>query len=85
MKVHVLFGQRKERYLGEYPPEALACATEADFDENPAYLRDELTKHQTSGDFESVRIVDLNINGAKLMELLRPPAVSLDAGISTGK
>lgn len=81
MKLHVLFAQRKENYPGEYAPEALACASEYDYDENPDYLNGELAKNMASGEFGSVRIVDLQINGAKLMEILRPPVVSLPASL----
>lgn len=81
MKLHILFGQRKENCPGEYAPEALACSTEYDFDDNPDYLSSELVKQTATGEFESVRIVDLEINGAKLMEILRPSAVTLLADI----
>lgn len=42
---------------------------------------DELIKHRSSGEFESIHIVDLNINGSMLMELLRPKSVPLEAEI----
>lgn len=60
MKLHVLFGQRKEHYPGEYMPEALA-----------------------TDDFESlvVVVVVMEVNGAKILEILRPVKPVLQAQI----
>jgi hypothetical protein len=82
MKVHIIFAQRKEHYPGEYGPEALACATEFEYDENPEYLDGEFLKYLKTDEFESVKLLKLDINGVKLMELLRPPVASLSATIS---
>lgn len=72
MKLHVLFGQRKEHYPGEYMPEALAVMDEFGQSDNPEYLDGELKKAVATDEFESVVVVVMEVNGAKVMELLRP-------------
>lgn len=72
MKLFVLFGQRKESYPGEYAPEALACIDECGMDENPAYIEGEHKKHRDSDEFEAIAVITLKVNGAKIMEILRP-------------
>lgn len=39
MLLHVLFAQRRERYTGEFGPEAVATATEYQTDENPDLMQ----------------------------------------------
>lgn len=72
MKLHVLFGQRKERYPGEYMPEALAVMDEFGQSDNPEYLDGEMKKAVANDEFESLVVVVMEVNGAKVMELLRP-------------
>lgn len=72
MKLHVLYAQRKEHYLGEYAPEVLAAIDENGQSENPEYMSAEKNKAIASGEFESVVVVTLEVNGAKIMEMLRP-------------
>ena len=90
MKLHILFGQRKETYPGEYMPEALAVMDEYGQSDNPGYLDGEKTKALTSGEFENVVVVTVEVNGAKVMEMLRPakqvlPAVMIVAYANGGK
>jgi hypothetical protein len=61
MDIYILFAQRKERYAGEYAPEALAVLDEAGHDENPAYLAEELKKAEASGDFSSAKIFRIEL------------------------
>ena len=81
MKLHILFGQRKERYPGEYMPEALAVMDEYGHSDNPEYLDGEMGKAVATGEFESVVVVTMEVNGAKVMELLRPAKPVLPAQI----
>lgn len=81
MKLHILFGQRKETYPGEYMPEALAVMDEYGQSDNPGYLDGEKTKALTSGEFENVVVVTVDVNGAKIMEMLRPAKQVLPAVI----
>lgn len=82
MKLYVLFGQRKERYPGEYGPEALACFTEYDYDGNPDYLPSEKEKHDNTGDFENTCIVELVVHTPSLMRLIRPVSKSILCSIT---
>lgn len=81
MKLHVLYAQRKEHYPGEYAPEVLAAIDEFGQSDNPEFLDDERTKAVASGDFENVVVVTLEVNGAKIMEMLRPAKLTLQAEI----
>lgn len=81
MKLHILFGQRKERYPGEYMPEALAVIDEYGHSDNPEYLDGEKSKAIATDEFENVVIVTMEVNGAKIMEMLRPSKLILPAQI----
>lgn len=72
MLLHILRGQRNEGYEGEFAPEALSVMDEYGNEENPAYLVDAKKKHEASGEFESVVVVTLKVNGAAVMDMLRP-------------
>ena len=81
MKLHVLFAQRKERYPGEYAPEALTCITEYGHDENPEYLPAEQENAESSGDFRSTAVVTLEFSDKQLEHLLNPELAVLHASI----
>lgn len=81
MKVYILFGQRPCRYEGEYAPEALAVADEWTEEDNPGYMREQLATEQAKGDFAHLQIVQIALDGAKLMEVLTPKTPSIPAKI----
>lgn len=81
MKLHILYAQRKERYPGEYTPEVLAAIDENGHSDNPDYLAHEKAKADATGEFENAVVVTLEVNGAKIMEMLRPSACVLKAEI----
>lgn len=86
MKLFVLFGQRKESYPGEYAPEALACMDECGMDDNPAYLEGEHQKYKDTNEFESLAVIPFEVDGAKVMEILRPATIRpLAAEVVPGK
>lgn len=72
MELHVLIGQRKERYEGEYGMEALAVASDADMDGNPEYMPDQLQEHRDSGEFDALAIVTLRVSGEAVRAALYP-------------
>jgi len=76
MKLHILYAQRNERYPGEYAPEALAVIDENGMSDNPEYMAEQKALAIKTGEFESVAVVTLEVNGVKIMEALRP-AVSV--------
>lgn len=81
MKFHVLYAQRKERYKGEYAPEVLAAIDENGQSDNPEYMLDRKLKAIATNEFESVVVVTMEVNGVKVMEMLRPAKHVLDAQI----
>ena len=72
MKLHVLIGQRKESYEGEYGMEALAAASDADVDGNPEYLPDQLQKYRDSDEFDALAVVTLKVSGEAVRAALYP-------------
>lgn len=72
MELYILFGQRKERYPGEYGLESLACMTSYDNDGNPDYLPEEKAKYDKSGEFERTEIITLNVQESAILDILRP-------------
>ena len=81
MQIHILFAQRKQRYEGQYGPEALAVATEYDVDENEDYLPDTKLAHEQSGDYESLAIITFEVSDAEIMKRLRPEHKPLTAKV----
>lgn len=81
MKIFVLFGHRKEKYDGEYAPEALACMDEVGYDENPGYLCDEYDKMKNSGEFAALEIIPIVFSSNVLMNYLYPPKPPIQARI----
>lgn len=74
MKLYILFGQRIERYPGEYAPEALEVMDEYGMEENPEYLDDKMQEFSKTEEFESLAIVPLAVDQSSIMNLLRPSA-----------
>jgi len=65
MKLHILFGQRKCSYDGEYAPEALDVADEYAMEDNPEWLPGKRVEYDKQGDFESVAVLIVKVpNGA---------------------
>jgi hypothetical protein len=72
MILHVLMGQRKESYPGQYAPEALAIIDEYGHSDNPDYMAAERAKQTATGEFESLAVLDLDVSGPAIMAHLRP-------------
>jgi hypothetical protein len=72
MNLHILFGQRKQRYDGEYAPEALVCWTEHDIDENPAGFEDacEEARKEYGPEFSAIRVIIVAVDNYKIDRLL---------------
>lgn len=82
MKLHVLIGQRKQRYEGEYGLEALACMTEYDVDANGEYLPAEERKAVDGGEFEALRVVKLEVSEKEVRAVLFPENTPIHAAVS---
>lgn len=72
MKIHVLFAQRKCTYEGEYAPEVLDAMDEHSFEENPKYLEEKLDESVNSGDFEAVKVIEIDVCGESISQILTP-------------
>lgn len=70
MIIKVIFGQRKESYLGEYAPEALEVMDEYRYSENPDWLNGKYSEYEASKDFSSLRIIDIHIDNETLVGIL---------------
>lgn len=82
MKIYVLMGQRKERYPGEYAPEALECIHEYGHDDNPEYLAKAKALYDAEGEFENTAIIPLELSDAHIMKRLRPEATPIPAKVA---
>ena len=72
MELYVIFAQRKERYEGEHGLEALAVASEYDYDQNPEYINDTLAQNKAEADFVSVALVKLFVPEGDVRAVLSP-------------
>lgn len=81
MKLHIIFGQRKCRYEGEYAPEALDIADEYTMDENPAWLEERLAEHRKDDSFQSVEVLVVRVPDKAIADLLTPKAPEVDASV----
>ena len=70
MRIYTLWGQRKERYQGQYAPELIAAIDEWGMEENSSYLTDEESKASNSGEFDIIRRILININQKEFDEQL---------------
>lgn len=72
MQIHLIVGQRKERYAGEFAPEVLDACDEFTLDENPDLLLKLLCKHREDESFEAVEAVAIEVSTQAIMSRLRP-------------
>lgn len=70
MKIYVVFGQRKCRYLGEYAPEALDVMDEFGMDENPEYLENKKREYILSNEFDAVSIIPIEVSRKEIEQRL---------------
>jgi len=76
MIVKIIWAQRKERYNGEFAPEALECMDGNSFIENPEFLLKKLDEHKKNSDLVEVKIIDVEVSGTLISELLnKAPAI----------
>lgn len=72
MILSILFGQRKQRFEGEYGPEALSYWDEFSIDENPEGFDQEVSeqKAQLAKEFESFLVIDIVVDQEHISKLL---------------
>lgn len=66
MKIYVLFGQREERYEGQYAPEAMEIMDEFGYDENPQYLHRKLEMKKKQSDIVNAKIFEIDLGKGSL-------------------
>ena len=79
----VVMAQRKERYPGEFAPEALAVITEYGNDETPDYVQDELKKARADSELEAAAIFTITVDRAAIDKVLRPRGLPLKGVIKS--
>jgi hypothetical protein len=70
--IHVLFGQRKCAYEGQYAPEALEIADENAYDDNPEWLLVKKEQNEISEEFTAVAIVTITLPFEAIVARLNP-------------
>ena len=77
MNLHILFGQRKQSYAGEYAPEVLVCWTESDVEENPEGFDQAVLEavEKAKSDFSATRVLIVSVNAQKITRLLNESPV----------
>lgn len=73
MKLHIIFAQRVCSYDGQYTPEVIDCWDENTRDANPAGFDEAVSRAQAqmgADDIETVRVIDIEINGDAVARLL---------------
>lgn len=74
MKFHIIIGQRKCSYPGQYAPEALDIADECTMDDNPMWIQERYEYHDKSSDFDSLKIMTLEVKDSDIEKILYPEA-----------
>lgn len=81
MKLHILFGQRKCQYEGQYAPEALEIADQYTMDQNPSWLRSKKEHDYARGGFESLAIIVVKVPNHIIDYALVPKVIEVDGVI----
>lgn len=72
MKLHIIIGQRKCQYVGQYAPEALDIADENTMSDNPEWLESQLDGHRKTDEFSSLAVMVVQVRNADVDRLLAP-------------
>jgi hypothetical protein len=82
MLIHLIIGQRKEAYTGQYAPEVLDAADEFCNDENPEGWCDaRLAEYRGTGEFEAVEAITVSVATSAILERLRPRPAVIEAKV----
>lgn len=81
MKLYVLFGQPfQDDYKGKSVLEALAVIDEFVHNECDVWIHERYHEHYATGDFQSMRIVEIEIDRDDLNTIFQPPPIQGDIG-----
>lgn len=72
MDLHILFGQRRQNYEGEYAPEVLVCWDEFTIDENPEGFWEAVdeAKQEMADEMSAMCVVVVQVDQDKIARLL---------------
>lgn len=83
MKLHILFGQRKEDYPGQYAPEALEVMDEYGYDENGEWLQNKLEEYWGHNEFVSLKIIEVDVGSTEALRGLLVGTPSIQGKVLT--
>ena len=69
-KLYILFAQRKCGFPGEYAVEALEVVDEYVHEGNPDWLDEKKKEHEDTKEFETLKILSINIDEKKLNKIM---------------
>ena len=80
MKLHILFGMRKQQYEGQYAPEAMECWDEFCVDENPGGFeracKQRISECGGDDEFDSIKVIVVKVDADRIYDLLcKPPEI----------
>lgn len=86
MWLHILFGQRMQRYDGEYAPEPLECWSEYEVDENPEGFQEAIKKHQAKlgNEFDKMQVFKVRVD-QDFIDCFMNGTPSMDGDIRLGE
>lgn len=85
MDILVLIGKRKDRYSGEYAPEALEVIDANGHSENPDFMEEKEDEYRASNEFEALEVVRVLLPDASVMKALYPTPQSIVGVIAENK
>jgi hypothetical protein len=85
MKIHIVMAQRRGNYPGQYGLEALAVMSEADYEENPDWIENSVAENRSTGEFESIEIVTVEVSEAAIKKVLYPNREAIRATVVEGE
>ena len=81
MKLHILFGQRKCQYAGQYAPEALEIADENTMNDNGGWLPSKEDYYEKTNEFSSLAVIVVKVPNHMIDYALAPKVVEVDGVI----
>ena len=73
MIFHILVGQRKCSYPGQYAPEALEVMDDNGMSDNPDWMMLRQLDYEMSNEFDSLKVVKVFVHSDYIDEILFPP------------
>lgn len=81
MIFHILVGQRKCSYPGQYAPEALEVVDDDNLSDNSEWWGERNRDYESSGEFDSLKVIKVFVHQDYIDEILFPPDPILVDGL----